>query len=215
MLNVTMVRLAAIQTAAALALVVAAGCASETTTARPDKISPSPGDVQGTPILWLGEEYDEDGDGKGDLPLVLFREFAVPPISDPRTGSQLSAGARGFQIGYGDCEIPPGAEGCPIPVTITIYAPCRAEPLASRVKEGVAQVRGVMAVVYGGGAVRVDTDEFSLQVHAVGDREDPVETGKQRALKVIENLRGANDAAREYGRGTPFKPVLSAQLCRE
>ena len=192
-----------------------AGCGGSRINAGPDKISVQPSSVEGMPMLWLGEEYDEDGDGKGDLPLVLSDEFVVPATRDPRTGTVLYPEIRGFQIGYGDCEIPAGAEGCPIPVSITVYARCYAEPLAPEVKEEVVAVRGVNATVYGGGAVRVDTDEFSLQVHAVGDREDPVETGKQRALKVIENLRGANDAAREYGRGTPFKPVVSAQLCRE
>lgn len=167
-----------------------------------------PQDVRGLPVLWLGDSYDEDGDGTGDLPLVEASMTSEPEFRDPRTGEVIRPEVREYTMAYGTCEIPAGEEGgCPVPITLVIQSPCFAYPLAEEVIYKKQQMRGAQAMFFGEGGLRVDTADFTVLVLAVGVT---VNESEQRAQRVIENLRGANPEAADFSASTPFRAVTSA-----
>lgn len=71
-------------------------------------------------------------------------------------------------------------------------------------------MRGVDALVYGEGSLRVETDDLTMNVHAVGATRDEA---LERAKRVVEMLRGANPEAAEYAPGSAFAPGSRALLC--
>lgn len=131
------------------------GC-GERTTAEP-QIDVHPEEVRGLPVLWLGEAYDSDGDGDEDMELTVGQYNVSPELRDPATSELIRPEMRSYLIGYGTCEIPEGVRGCPIPISITIYDPCTAPPLAEEVvRDNCSRAWGGRARVRGGKPARRD-----------------------------------------------------------
>lgn len=160
----------------------------------------------GFPLVWVGEEYDSNADGSGDMPVSEAKEFIT-------AAGRFAPETHGFDIIYGDCTIPPGQEegGCPLPVQITVYPACQTPELAEEAKGKKVKVRGVDAVVTIGGAIWIETEDFTVQIwHAVKGVSDH----EKEALKIAEKLEGANDKAKHIKKDSPFK-VKAQDFCEK
>jgi hypothetical protein len=186
---------------------LAAGC-SGSIKADPE-ITLHPKDVRGMPVLWLGDEFDSNGDGKADMKLTLARRVYNEEVR-LADGTLVIPEVRYYKLAYGDCEIPPGASGCPIPVSIQLSDPCDAQPLARGAAPEVVAVRG-MSVDKGRGLLHVETADFALTINALAETPDK---SNELALRVLNELHGANPEASDYARETPFKPRPAARLCK-
>ena len=155
------------------------------------------------PLLWLGPSYDVDFDGTPDS-ITFAREEYTPPILNPATKDVLVPARRSYSISYGTCEIPQGATGCPVPLTMVFEDPCEAYPLSQAAKAGTARVRGVDAIVQAVGGLRFETADFTLTIIAVGS--SPTEVA-DNAKRIAEDLVPANAKARSVlGARADFRP---------
>ena len=80
------------------------------------------------PIVWLGPSYHSvvptaSTAAGADLPLRSAAGEHDPGLRDPRDGTPIIPAFTDFALSYGDCQIPPGATGCGVPVGISIYPP--------------------------------------------------------------------------------------------
>lgn len=186
----------------ALAASAAIACRGGGGKATGSQVYLNPPDVTGLPVLWLGESYDSDGDGKGDMPLV-FANWSTTEAT------QFHAANRWFSLAYGICTPPtprPDQEEqpvCAVPITIDIYGVCNAPTLAAGARRGIQQVRGVDAVEREPGGLWVQTDSFSINVGVAFGKDD----AENQALvkKVVEDLLPANPEAAAFGKGVAFR----------
>lgn len=162
----------------------------------------------GYPLVWLGASYDVDEDGRAD-DLRVARSSVTPPFYNPRTGELLVPEIRTFSLGYGDCERPKGASACPIPLTMVFSAPCETYPLSNIAKSGSVNVRGVDTIVQAGGALRMETADFTVTISPVADS---VTGTTEKALRIAEDLVPANAKARDALTGSDFRS-RPANLC--
>jgi hypothetical protein len=156
------------------------------------------------PVLWLGESYDSDGDGTGDMAIREARASQSPPFVHPRSGEVIRAAARSFDVMYGDCEIPPGSDSCRVPLTMIFYPAGPAQELSNWVKTGeVVLVRGIPAVVFGDGNLWVETEQVTFTISAWGESpEERLET----ATRILTKLEGANPPASDITQGSLLRP---------
>jgi hypothetical protein len=143
------------------------------------------------PILWLGPEYDVDEDGQPD-PITYARAAESPAFTHPVTGQTLVPARRSYSISYGTCDIPKGAEGCRIPLTLMFRAPCETRPLSDAVRSGTEVVRGVEAIVETSGYLRFETADFTLTIAAPAGRDGDV---LRNAKRIAADLQPANAKA--------------------
>jgi hypothetical protein len=143
------------------------------------------------PIVWLGESWDQDGDGTPETPLRSAKEFRTP-------GGRFAEPTHGFDMLYGTCTPAPDQTegGCSAPLYIVIYPACETPPLAEEAKVGTVEIRGVEAVITASASVWLETADFTAQItHAAplkpGDPQDHVD----KAIELAHQLRGANDQA--------------------
>jgi hypothetical protein len=179
-------------------------CGGSVAQSDPD-IQLHPSEVTGLPVLWLGESYDEDGDGTGDLPLTGASFHSSPELRNPRDGSLIRPQVSFYSMAYGSCSVPEGDEGgCPVPITVVIESPCYAQPLAEGLVYAAVPVRGVEAHFFAEGGLRIDTAEFTVSVYAV---EETKEKTEQRLVAVAEHLSGANAEASSYDMESVFQSI--------
>jgi len=160
------------------------------------------------PILWLGAEYDADGDGRPD-PLTRARIGTSAEFRDPTTGEVIKPEFHWFSVSYGSCKIPEGEGSCPIPLTLDFAAPCEAPPLSGVAKKGTVKVRGIEGIVQSNGFVRLETADFTVTILAVGSSP---EEQTEKALRIANDLVPANEKARASLRGTEF-PIRTQGIC--
>jgi hypothetical protein len=144
------------------------------------------------PLVWLGDSYDSDGDGIGDV--RISSEHAAHAIArvDPHSGKELSPVITSFTFGYGTCDIPPLANSCPIPINIDVYASNDALPSLSGV-EGHVTVRGVDAAIFDRGNLWIVTADFTVSISPsfAKDGDDKL----NKSLRIANQLYGANAKA--------------------
>lgn len=135
------------------------------------------------------------------------------PCSSAVSPDGISGAIRSFTLGYGTCEVPPGAETCAVPITIVFDPPDgKRPPLSDLVKTGqVVRVRGVDAVVFNGGDLQLETADFSVIVSvalpiARGSEQGEQQERLEQALRVVRALEGANGRANALGRNIDFRP---------
>ncbi|MEX2245799.1 MAG: hypothetical protein WEC75_03850 [Dehalococcoidia bacterium] len=182
-----------------LAAVALAGCDSGERARAGIELAVMPEEVPFA-VVWLGESYDSDGDGEGDMPLRLAAFVNSPPFFGP-DGKLLRPQVKAYDLVYGYCTPSPNSGTCPVPITITLYDPCSA-PLAEEVQLGTRQVRGVEAKVYGEGALWIETRDFTVAIQPVGATRDEV---TEKAVRIAEELVGANEKASHISRETAFE----------
>lgn len=155
------------------------------------------------PILWLGESYDSDGDGVGDMPLTTARPEESPALTYGPTGEVVRPALRSFTLGYGTCTIDPGQQSCPVPVTIIFDAPDSAPTLSNSVKAGQLRLRGVDVAVESGGGLRVEAADVTFSVLVFSAT--PGEPLRQ-ATRIVNQLKGANPKAINITSTSDFTP---------
>jgi hypothetical protein len=149
----------------------------------------------------------------------------------PLTGITRAAGVVTF--GYGDCNLPEGEGGCPVPVSVQTASICNVKALFLDVRPTAGRrVRGITARVRGPGTIDLATGTSNITVRA--DRPArlervlaalrPVEGGGARGelpqprypLSYIEQLRRARDAFVQTGsvRGARDKLGISQRAIR-
>lgn len=151
------------------------------------------------PLVWLGESYDTDGDGNGDLPLVAARKSTSKPLNAP-DGTLIRPGHSSFLFAYGQCKPPDGDEGgCPTPVSIRVYSPCDGPVLSDLVKRGATSVRGVEAVIHGSGeSLWIETQISSCQSTLTTE----TRSGGSRRILLAPTIKP---------RGSPHLPTSEAR----
>jgi hypothetical protein len=155
------------------------------------------------PVLWLGESYDSDGDGTGDMDLNVHGPAQSPPFNHPLTGELIRPSERSYGISYGSCDIPVGADSCPIPITIEFYPPDTGS-LSDSVKTGEkVLVRGIVATVYSDGHLWVETADVTFAILAVNG---PRDGWLDSAIRVLSLLEGANAPASHITQGSLLRP---------
>lgn len=195
-------RSAALVLLVVIAGVAVAACASRG--ARAD-LAGQVASFQDYPILWLGPAYDVDSDGKPDDIAFARRELS-PAVVDP-DGKMLLPARRSFSIAYGTCEIPPGAEGCPIPLNLVFEAPCEAPRLSA--KNGTARVRGIDADVQVQGYLRLETADVTVTIATTGTSLDEI---TRNSIRIANALQPANAKAKAVlAAGGDFRPKGAAQ----
>jgi len=129
------------------------------------------------PIYWVGDDF-------GGLPLrqIIRYEYAGDPTNTLYPTSEDSV-----TVEYGDCEIPPGAEGgCPIPLVIETDSYCDVPPerISDSVKTGPpVMLRGAQAQWMGDYHVRIWTGNVSIGIWG---------TNQQMVKDAAERLAGLN-----------------------
>jgi len=178
------------------------------------RVETHPHDMRGMPVLWLGDSYDSDGDGVGDMQLTGAKLATTAAFYDPRDGREVHPAVTSYTLVYGDCTPPtprPGGEqfGCPVPLQIAFYGVCNTPPLAT---DGmpVVPVRSVDAREEGAGELWIETADFTVSIKAWGTTADEA---RAHALEVVQDLTGANPEAAAFGRGTAFQALTSASAC--
>lgn len=166
-----------------------------------------PSDVRGQPVLWLGDNYDANRDGKPNMQLTGARLNDSPEFRDPRDGRLIKPDTKWYSMGYGSCVVPtpiPGYEqhGCAIPLSIDFYSVC-SPPLSNTDTMPRVRVRGVDAYEYSAGGLWVETADFNINIAAWGKTADE---GRAHAKQVVEDLIGANPEAAAFTRGAAFTP---------
>ncbi len=153
------------------------------------------------PLVYAGDEVLGH-------PLSGCQKSETAPLLD-QSGTVALPSAEQFNIAYGDCEIPPNAESCPVPVTIVIDPPRGPTLPASRVRERVL-LRGVEVMVKVDGSARLELPSMSVSVFTFGN--DYAER-RANALAVFASLKGANDAARQLAADSPLSLLQSPECC--
>ncbi len=154
-------------------------------------------EVTQLPVLWLGESYDADGDGTGELELSAF-DIRGSNARDPR-GVEHNVPQYEMYLGYGRCKFPPVEGGCALPLSVVFDPPCDFIGDPPRIPD----VRGVEARD-AGDSIYLLTRDYQIRIWPPRAGAGYVES----ALRVAEALRGANDLARGVtpGSGLPRRP---------
>jgi hypothetical protein len=119
------------------------------------------------PVLWVGEEFDVDGDGD------------LEPVSTFDTrGSDGEGLPDEIYIGYGRCKFPDYEGGCALPLSIIIEFTC--SPID---EPNVEQIRGVAATRQS--HLRLHSENVTITIY----------TSPARERAVADALHGANDLA--------------------
>jgi len=112
---------------------------------------------EGFPVYWLGESFQ-------GLPLVAVQRMADPGrwpgeiYNDPRNEVRFI---------YGDCTIPPGETGCPMPLSIHTRPYCEVPPevVLGPEKTGPPEViRGAMVHRMGKSSMQVWTSNVTISI---------------------------------------------------
>ena len=177
------------------------------------RITLYPRDVRGMPVLWLGDNYDSNHDGKPNMQLTSAGLEHSPEFRDPRNGRLIKPETKSYSMGYGSCVLPtpiPGNEpfGCPIPLSIDFYSVCSTPPLGGKSALPCVRIRGVDAYD-GPGGLWVETADFTVSVAAWGTT---LEEGKAHNRQVVEDLIGANPEAAAFTKDTAFTPRTDADV---
>jgi hypothetical protein len=159
-------------------------------------------------LVWLGDSYDVDGDGKLD-DLRVARTSVGRPFYNPVTGELLLPEIRTFSLGYGNCERPKGTSSCPIPLTMVFSAPCDNLSLPPVSTSRRVPLRGIDAIVQHNGAVRLETADFTVTISPVADSYSGT---AEKALRIAGDLVPANAKAKSVLTGTDFR-TRPADLC--
>ena len=113
------------------------------------------------PVYWLGESFQ-------GLPLVDVGRMDYPGAFP---GEPYNRPWNEVSFIYGDCEIAPGAESCPVPLNIDTRPYCDVPPevIADWVKTGPPEViRGAVAQRTGS-SMRLWTGNVSIGIAATGE----------------------------------------------
>ncbi len=155
------------------------------------------------PILWLGEFYDSDGDGIGDMRISSAFASHGRPFIDPLTGKELSPAITSFNISYGTCEIPPKSQSCPIPISIMFYpVDTAAAPDAVSFGSGPTErLRGVDARIYDSSKLWFATADMEFSISASGTGQP-----REQARRIASLLYGANAKAASITKDSDFRP---------
>jgi hypothetical protein len=142
------------------------------------------------PVYWLGESFQ-------GLPLAAVQRIDYPgafpgkPYNDPRNEVAFI---------YGDCTIPPGETGCPMPLSIDIVPYCDVPPevIADAVKTGPQEeIRGATVQRTGKSSMRLWTGDVSIGIHAT-------EEGLlDEAVRNLVRLNGDKPSSPEEPLGPP------------
>lgn len=160
------------------------------------------------PVLWLGESFDSNGDGVGDMPLTAAMSEVSPNVDNPYTGTILKPEIRYFYMVYGDCTPAPGVESCHDPVAMAFYPPDSAVlSYADSLRSGQAvPIRGVNAS-FSHGVLWIETADFLVNISVA---EQPGSTAAEQlrmATRVANELRGANAKASAISDASDFRPL--------
>ena len=186
-------------------------CGDDAVIAR-SRVQLDPRDVQGMPVLWLGDAYDGDKDGEAEMPLTSAELNDSPEFRDPRNGQLVKPETRWYSMGYGSCTPPtprPGDEqfGCPIPLQLDFYSLCDAPPLDTTGMPRVS-LRGVQAFEEAPGSLWIETADFTVSVH-VALRES-FDEQRAHAKQIVDDLIPANAEAAAFTKGSSFAPRTAA-----
>lgn len=173
-----------------------------------------PRDVRGVPVLWLGDNYDANHDGKPNMQLTSAGRSDSPEFRDPRDGRVIKPVTKSYSMGYGSCVVPtpvPGYEqhGCAIPLEIDVYSLCDTPPLANKDSMPRVRIRGVDAYEYSAGGLWIETANVTISIAAWGKTADE---GRAHAQQVVEDLIGANPEAAAFSKGATFAPRTEAAV---
>lgn len=106
-------------------------------------------------LYWLGQSFE-------GLPLTGVTKIEKPGSS----GLEEETLANIVRFDYGDCVIPPGAEACAIPLTVSIRPYCEVPPeiIAEEVKTGPSITIREAQVQWTGSSPRLWTSDVSLGI---------------------------------------------------
>ena len=142
------------------------------------------------PVYWLGESFQ-------GLPLERVARMDYP---GRWPGEIYNVPWHEVSFSYGKCTIPPGATGCPVPLTIHITPYCKVPPeiIADAVKTGPPEeIREAMAQRTGKSSMLVWTDNASIGIHATD------EALLDEAVRNLVRLNGDKPSSPEEALGAP------------
>jgi hypothetical protein len=147
----------------------------------------------GYPVLWLGDSYDSDGDGVGDMALHWANVLREPPFY--LEGRLVDPGAYQFDLAYGACTPLSGRDECTAPISIGMSAADDPQ-LSDAVKTGqTVEVRGTEFIVFSDGDLYLHTPQYAITIAA---------GGLPWAIGVANQLVGANPKGAYITRQTDF-----------
>jgi hypothetical protein len=185
----------------ALLAATTTGCTGEDPVEANPIYSPAPTDAP-FPVLWLGETYDADKDGKDEL-VLRHGSWTYSPALVDKHGRVLLPEHQFYQVTYAEpCDVS-SVLRCPPPVITVKTQPCGTQPISNVAKTGDASlVRGVTAEALAEGSVWIATRDFYIQI-TVADPDPAV--AARAASRVAEEIYGANELAAGYTRDAPFQ----------
>jgi hypothetical protein len=144
------------------------------------------------PIFFVGEEFE-------GLPLVACKRYQDPGrvvngvVQIPPTDS--------FDFIYGVCTIPKGSSSCSVPMSIYVYPPCdRERRLHDELKSNPFEVRGASGFAVSSQSIVVEVEGSPVKIYGPGAGSERL----QAAVRVAENLVGANDMAAHVTKASSF-----------
>ena len=143
------------------------------------------------PVLWVGEEFDVDGDGTAE------------PLSRLDVDSEESNDGlpERIMLGYGQCEFPEGEGGCTLPLNIIIQFTCR--PITEGRRELLRGAVVTRVATRGSVTLVLLTDETNITIIMKGGEPN----------HVAESLYGANTLASHVTTDSDLTDVVRSD-CR-
>ena len=180
----------------ALVAVVSLACTNTSDESEQATVSPTPlwsvedaRRFEEFPLYWLGESFQ-------GLPLIQVARIDYPGAFP---GEPYNSPLNEVYFIYGDCEIGPGEEGCPVPLSIHIRPYCDLPPevIVDGVKVGPPEViRGAVVQRTAGNSVQLWTSNVSIGINSI-------ETSVGEVVRNLLRLNGGKPTSPGEDLGPP------------